>query len=294
MARFEAGEISSSEYDLIRLCLDYFRGWFGAQIPIDKLDSDRWEDYWSHLLGCGKSQEYKKKRYRHARNFVDWAASKGLLTPPANLHSRRHRFGNAARVVPTMTIDEVRTLVRQASERLRLHLMLMINTGMTQVDISDLKWGDVNWQEGRIIRKRSKTEEHHNVPTVNYLLWPETSALLQKFRSSHQIFVLTTEKGLPLLRVWIGANGKKQKADAIKSNYVHLQARTGISKSLKLFRKTSATLLGGNKHYVLFTGHFLGHAPRGVEEESYRRPSETLFDEAINWLGQQYGFVDKA
>jgi hypothetical protein len=35
---------------------------------------------------------------------------------------------------------------------------------------------------------------------------------------------------------------------------------------------------------------YLGHAPRTITQRSYVPPDVEKFDEAINWLGQQFGF----
>jgi hypothetical protein len=61
----DAGQISTSEFDQVRLCVEYFRDWAGARLPIARIDANRWEAYYSHLLSCGVSVEYKKKRLRH-------------------------------------------------------------------------------------------------------------------------------------------------------------------------------------------------------------------------------------
>ena len=42
----------------------------------------------------------------------------------------------------------------------------MANTGMTQTDVSDLHPSEVDWERGRVTRKRSKTEDRASVPTV--------------------------------------------------------------------------------------------------------------------------------
>jgi hypothetical protein len=36
--------------------------------------------------------------------------------------------------------------------------------------------------------------------------------------------------------------------------------------------------------------HFLGHSPRTVATRSYVAPPLALFDEALLWLWEQYGF----
>jgi integrase len=76
-------------------------------------------------------------------------------------------------------VQEVRRLIDQASGQLKLHLLLVINCGMTQIDTSDLRLEQVDWGTERIIRKRSKTDDHPNVPTVNHKLWPLTFELLR-------------------------------------------------------------------------------------------------------------------
>jgi len=164
------------------------------------------------------------------------------------------------------------------------------------VDIAELRDTEVQLGEGRIVRKRSKTQEHENVPEVNYKLWPETLALLDRHRSGGEI-VLLTESG----KTWVyesHVGGRLKSTDNIASNYKWLKARIrkqeGIEfvRPLKLIRKTSATMLGGEGRYGLFLAqHFLGHSPRTVATRSYVAPPQALFDEAMMWLREQYGLT---
>jgi integrase len=181
-------------------------------------------------------------------------------------------------------------LVERATGRLKLHLLLMANCGYTQRDLADLRQNEVDWSNGRIIRKRSKTGDIDKVPVVNYRLWPQTWDLLRECREDGPL-VLLTESGRPLVRDEIGPDGKRHKTDTIHSTYRHLQVKLGFAKSTKLIRKTSATLLDGHAEFCRFVGHFLGHAPRTIQEKHYTPPSEERFDRAVEWLGQQYGFV---
>ena len=34
---------------------------------------------------------------------------------------------------------------------------------------------------------------------------------------------------------------------------------------------------------------FLGNSPRSIKDRHYSDPSQALFDEAVKWLGEQYG-----
>ncbi len=119
----------------------------------------------------------------------------------------------------------------------------MVNCGMTQIDVSDLRDDEVDWTAGRIIRKRSKTADVANVPVVNYPLWPATFELLKKYRSGAER-VLLTESGKPYVRKELDASGKLVKADGFTSNYAHLKRRLKFTKPMKQLRKTGATLLG--------------------------------------------------
>lgn len=292
--RVDANQLSASEYDLIRLCLTHFRDWIGPQIPVGQIIADKWEAYWSLLTGSKISIEYKKKRFRHARAFVEWLTSKGKIPALPNLHSRRYRFGGGVKSVPTMTVDEVKRLIAEAPGQLKLHLLLMLNCGMTQTDISDLQKDEVDWEEGRIIRKRSKTRDQSaDVPTVSYKLWPATLALLKTYRQSEGNHVLLTESGREWVRDSITAKGTRSKVDAIKSNYVHLARRLDFKKSMKLLRKTSATFLRDFPEFSPpLVRHFLGHTPKDVDEINYAPTSAAQFDRALTWLGVQFGFVD--
>jgi integrase len=286
-ARAVADQISVSEADQIRVCLTGFRAWIGSESLIDSVTPDRWESWYLHLLNSDISIEYKKKQFRHARNFLMWMAEKGLLTPPLNLHARRYRFVGGHKNVETISVKEVRVILARASGVLRLHLLLFLNCGMTQVDVSDLHPSEVDWDEGRITRRRSKTEKKGTTPIVSYVLWEETWALLKKFGHREGDHVLLTHSGRPWVRDEI-VNGKRKKSDSIKSLYVHLK----VKHPLKRFRKTGATVL--DKCFPESVELYLGHAPRTITQKSYVPPDRDRFDEAIRWLGKQFELEEDA
>jgi hypothetical protein len=146
----------------------------------------------------------------------------------------------------------------------------------------------VDWENGRITRKRSKTAEEKNTPTVSYKLWVDTFRLLKEYRSGKATVLLTKSGGL---WAWeeLGREGKVRSSDNIATNYNRLRKKLGLSKSLKIFRKTSATLIEGSQ-FRHFRPLFLGHAPQGIGEIHYADHSPEQFDEAVRWLGVQYGY----
>lgn len=99
------------EYDLARRRLDHFSDWIKPPTSVQEISPDLWENFWTHLIGLDCSIEYKKKRFRYAKNFITWLASKAIIPMPANLMSRKYKFGSTTKKVSTFTIPEVQTLV---------------------------------------------------------------------------------------------------------------------------------------------------------------------------------------
>jgi integrase len=194
-----------------------------------------------------------------------------------------------------MAPNEAREIIDRATGQLQLHLLLMANCGMTQKDIADLQQNEVDWEKGRIIRKRSKTKNQKSVPTVSYKLWPDTLALLRVYGSSQGGRVLLTRRG----NRWVFAEfdeklGKLVSSDPIATNYDHLRRKLKKEGkevgTLKLFRKTSATLLYNSDEYSTCVGAFLGHAPDSIITRHYAHTSAEKLDKAVAWLATQYGF----
>jgi integrase len=300
-ALVRAGGLAPARADNNKIALAHFIAFLGEEAPVEVVTAARLQDFYNFCLGrvaerhgdaagkAGWSPDYAKKVFEAARTFSRFLAEQGLIEAPNNVDSRRFRFGATAKKVETWTAQEYQRAVTAAPGKLKLALLLMANTGMTQRDISDLRDAEVDWKAGRITRKRSKTKDRKNVPTVSYPLWPLTFKLLQQYRSGGDR-VLLTESGLPFVRTDLNAEGKLVKADGFASNYAHLKRRLKLGRPLKQLRKTSASLLA---RYAdgRFVDLFLGHAPRSVADRHYVRPSQDQFDEAVMWLGRKLGQV---
>ncbi len=308
-ARVEAGDFSPDHYDNIIDVIAKFEAFFGGRRPIGEVDEATLERYHLHLLAkikerrrdpkAGMAPEYARKVFRITKQFIKYCWGKRLLELPRNFNNR-FSFGAAAKAVQTMAIEEFRGLHEAATGQTRLHLLLMANCGFYPVDISDLRDDEVDWVKGRIIRKRSKTAEHEDVPTVDFKLWPETFDLLKRYRSGAERALLT-KTGQP----WVHnrrVEGKLVSCNSVESNYTNLKRKVSqasknkglpaFTKSLSLIRKTSASLIGSESGYVSFVPHFLGHSPRTVADKHYHAPAKELFDEIVTWLGRKYGLVE--
>jgi integrase len=305
-ARANAKEIATDRFSSYRYALSYFQQWAGCDNDVATITSDRVEQYYNHLLdliterendpdgeaGCARA--YAKARLDACKQFCQWLDEKDLVPLPKNIRNRkalRIKLGNGKR--ETYPVQDIKTILDDAEtpDRMKLFVLLMLNTGAYQVDVARLNRAQVNLKTGRIERKRSKTESHPNVPTVNYLLWKRTATLLGKFLNTDKTspLALLNEKGQPLQSKWIGDDGRAKKVCNITTAYKRLKTRLGLKHSLGQLRKTSSNLLYNNKTYRPLHVLFLGHSPRTVAERFYVNDDPKTLDAAIRWLGQQLG-----
>jgi len=296
LAKVRAGHLTAGRYDPIRTHLYHFREWLGSETVVSSISGKALTDYHAELLTAISEErlsvDYTRDRLGTIRSFVQWLwrieaieELPRVLAPGSN----DLRINRKISTPEVFTIEEVKKLLTSATDRTKLYLLLMLNTGSTQKDLSDLLPTEVDWKKGTITRKRSKTAKHKSVPTVTYILWKETFRLLQQERSSDAATVLVNHEGCPLKVERIDNEGKLKKIDNVASSFARLKRKNGIKKPLKYFRKTSATLLKSNKDYRGLDVLFLGHAPATVAERHYTQAPQQLLNDALAWLGQQYG-----
>ncbi len=150
--------------------------------------------------------------------------------------------------------------------------LLGLNCGMTSVDMGTLRKEQVNG--GRMVRKRVKTGDYANVPTVEYALWPETLKLLKENWSDDETLVLTSQDGTPMYTNAIEGEATPQK-DLITQQW----KRAKLPIQLKAFRSIAATRLESHREYGRYKTHFLGHSPKLLADKNYAAPSAALFDQ---------------
>lgn len=289
----KAGQLSGSRFDSYQREIGKFVAWIEPATSIDAVDEPKLESFFVHLSDKVSDGEYSKATaslvFLTARQFISRLAEMKLITAPGNLRSRRFRFGQGlAATIETFTVGEVRGLLSACdgfSDRTKLFILLMLNTGATQGDVADLRRDEVDWNAGLIKRARSKTRDRGG-PTVTYKLWDETFALLKEHRAESGELALTTREGNPLVRRWV-EGGKMRKYDLIRTAWANLAKRMGVRNhrlGMKHLRKTAATILAGHPQFKYYGPHFLAHAPQGVADRHYIRPADPEFFAALDWL----------
>jgi len=297
-ARASAAQISAGRYANLQRCVKHFAQFIGGRFGVDRINGAVLEAYHTSIMekvGNGWSPEYAQSYMAAAKQFVRWLDHNELIDRlPRNIGSKDLGITIPPHKIKTFAVEEIRTLLAHAPERTRLFLLLMLNIGATQKDISDLRPDEVDWTKGRIVRKRSKTRNSGGVPTIEYPLWSETFDLLRKYGEREGERVLRNEDGKPL-KVEELRGGKVTKIDNIAVAYhwfctkLKTKGLLKAKKPLKLLRKTSPTLLQKNPAYAHCAAHFLGHAPRSVADKHYVAIDQATFDKAVLWLGEEYG-----
>ena len=159
-----------------------FRKWIGDDTPLSEIDEARWLEFFSHLSKRVHDGKYKPTYLKHSlhycRDFLEHCAGVGIHPGIRNLRDRKMKIGISEPVKEYFSDSEIQTMLAKSKGQTELHILLALNCGFTQIDISELKQDEVDWKAGRIRCKRSKGRKHATVPVVNYPLWPETIQLL--------------------------------------------------------------------------------------------------------------------
>ena len=311
--RAETGGVSAGYYDLAQRAVNDFADHVGRRAGAETISSHALESYHTTLLQhTDWSPDYIAGRMRNVKTFVNWCYDMELLKDLPRIMRRGSKVlnvpnNNGNKKKPNFSNEEIKILLDHASERTQLFILLMMNTGYTQVDLAELRPDQVDWEERRITRKRSKTESHEDVPEVSYPLWSRTFALLKKYGKRKGDRVLLNEDGGQLKTEGL-RDGRHTKCDNIASAYGRLtrkltkpkKDKTGKivrppllkkTKSLKVFRKTSPSRLE-NSQYANCAYWFGGWSPRSVAIRNYIRPPQDLFDKAVRWLAKSYGIEE--
>ncbi|WP_143544003.1 site-specific integrase [Rhodopirellula sp. MGV] len=293
-AEANSGNISAGRADSLRGHLSYLEGWEGVGQSVKQIDA-RWLDgFRESVLEKISNEEistsYAKDILGAVKQWVRWLYhTERIDQVPRNLDSRHMSIAVKPVKIKVVSIEDWKVLKANASERTELYMLLGLNCGMTQIDMSDLRPADVDWEAGTITRKRNKTRKFKSVPTVTYQLWPRTFELLKQFRSESPERVLLTKEGRILVESGIKDDNKLQKRDSVRLAIRYLRGQTGIEVTMKMLKKLSASLIRDSKEFNGLESLFLDQAESRVSGKHYALPPQQLLYQAIDWLEVELG-----
>lgn len=302
--RQKNGGLSAGRFDQIRRDAQHFRDW-GTQRMLQprEINAATVEDYHGQIMddiaSGAISRSYGRGRWVTFRMLIEWAWEREACDLPRNLKARRFAINVPTTKVKTYPLDDLREIMDAAADKTKLYLLLMLNCGMYQSDISDLHPSEVTLgRNPRITRKRSKTGDvSKDVPEVSYPLWKPTAVLLHEHQGADPKRILTNASGEPL-RIDHIEDGKLRRLDAIRSAVRRTYTKVNRARmkeggkpmplhDLKLLRKTSADAITQNPDFGgRIADLFLGHSPRSMREKHYSGPEQKQLDRAVKWLGQ--------
>ena len=287
------GTRSADGADNIRRWLGKFVDFTGDLAPIDSISFELWER-WQRACKAKslKTQtEEAAKEYQVSKTFIRWLWKQDLLSLPKN-YDDKMRFNRWTKDIVIYEIADIKKTLALASGQTKLHILLMLNAGMTQIDISKLRKSQISFENGTITRKRSKTELLENTPLVCYPLWTETLEELKKHFSKHPTLALTTKSGQDWVRKQTLSSGKLKKCDNVATQWGNLKKanpKATFLRTLKSLKKTSSTLIFNNRDFSMYHQLFLGHSAKTISLINYSKFDQAIFRQAIMWLAEQFG-----
>jgi integrase len=311
-----SGVITARTWGTLNERLKFFVDWIKPGTHVATIDGTTLTGFYEWVLMQPSWQHQRAKGiFNTARQWVRWAWRQDnveLETLPKNIDSREEfvflahidktGVSKKTRTELLWTPDEFHHTLALVPEDFQLFLLLMLNCGFTNTDVASLLKSEVQLDEGRIVRQRTKTRRHAHPPVVNYKLWPKTLELLRKHWSKHPTVALTNRKGNPLAVSKLVKEGTKTREVAwttIGRRYIQMKTAKPkkkvkpqlADKQLKFLRKTGSTKIRSKREFLSLDSLYLGHSWANVADKHYNafdgQPYEPL-DEAIDWLGKEF------
>lgn len=123
---------------------------------------------------------------------------RSFSAPPTDTESvaqYHDRKGDVAKTERTITRKEVRKLLRAVCHdaRWKAIILLLLNTGMNPAEIARVKWSEIDFESGRLSRRRGKTSKRQEC-----YLWKRTRHALKAFVIPSE-YLFIRKNGKPLV-----------------------------------------------------------------------------------------------
>ena len=280
-SRADIGEIKSRHIsDQISLLKDFVR-FIGPNRAVSDISTIELQNYRKRLIKKGKSPNTINNRIATVKAMYNWALDNEVIDNSPRLKAVK-KVTPLRKEKPTFTVSQIQKMLQKASPQMKAMIWLGLNCGFGCTDCAELKWKNVDLQNGRVDLPRGKTGIGRNLP-----LWLETVRALSEVLVSGEL-VFYTRKGNPWVRTIKGAgkNGKEKykKTNNVSKEFSKLMKRAEVKmeKGVGFYtlRRTAATLTArsGDPFAVQ---RLLGHADLKMATTYVQDVSEQT-DRAIN------------
>jgi integrase len=267
-------------YDQTSLLRDFVR-FVGPNRTVSDISTVDLQNYRKKLIKADRSPNTINNRIAAVKAMYNWALDNEVIDNAPRLKAVR-KVTPPKQEKPTFTGHQIRVLLEIANIQMKAMIWLGLNCGFGCTDCAELKWKNLNLENGRVRFPRGKTGIERNLP-----LWPETIQVLKEIQKKGEL-VFYTRRGNPWVRATRNKGGdgneKYTKDDAVTKEFSKLMKRTGIKmeKGVGFYtlRRTAATLTArsGDPFAVQ---RLLGHADLKMATTYVQDVSEQT-DRAIN------------
>ena len=296
--------------------LQHFVDYFGDRLmsSITGADLQKWSIKNGKRVGTGEIQPSTLRQdFRTVRQLYTWAYKQHILNSvPRNLDDFGKQSKSAIRKakkkpVLTFTKQEIQKLYKGCDtlqmdskwwgrtdteiDMLKLAIVLAVNTGMTQQDLSDLTMDELHLDKRppRCIRQRSKTGQDSN-----HWLFRESIRLLKEHTEGKKGTdkVLLRRDGRPLVvKSMRDGLHTGSRSDALGASFKRLVERVLGEDDPRRFRELRRTGANFCKQREAGTETlYLSHAD-GRMSSLYTKPAQKRFDVILTYLEADMGFA---
>lgn len=269
------------------------------------------DGYFNYLISLVAKGQFQadpraKNLFNAARTLVRYGWRIKIIEDlPRNITGEDFEFSNKEdnrlKKEHLWTRKDFHAALNYLNPRWQCYLLLMLNCGFYSTDISNLTFDKINLKDGRIVTRREKTKRSKNPPVVNYKLWNRTTELIEETmeQSGDNVFLSKTGTPLVVSRINMDVSGL-----AKETNYNTLTRQWGRMKKkrnsklpqklqLRHLRHTGSTTLKSKKEFGYLDILYLADCFTSIPDKHYNAWDGEVFeplDEAITWLGEQFGF----
>jgi integrase len=202
-ARLHSGEISPQHFHDQTNRLRAFAKYIGATHKAAEIVALDIQNFRTKRINEGLRPNTINNDLAAIKALFHWAEDNEVLEKGPRLraikkvkvnNSRRNGGRAIAETKQTFTPQETRSLIDHATAQMRAMIWMGLNCAFGCTDVAELRWEDIDFENGEVSLPRSKTGV-----TRNHALWPETLAALQAV-SRQGPLVFYTSKGNPFVR----------------------------------------------------------------------------------------------